>query len=242
MLIFPFIFRASNKIHFYFVLFYIQSKEIKDNKIIIKHYSCFVVVSLFKMCVLIFPFVFRPWKTAQWFALSTTPHPLGRHHRWCQCCVGFVYWFDCSNCQEKRVFKSLSTGISQILSWNGIICHLSFFVILTLFFLCISPVMLSQAAASIQWLNSMKRSTAQCKNQTHSRILQETTLITTQKGPSMTFQHDMYVMFYSEILSFSVFFCNWYYQFRCGKTLFDLFICWFVSFFSTRPVKYTVWW
>lgn len=82
------------------------------------------------MCVLIFPFVCRPWKTAKWFALSTTPHLLDRCHLWYQCCVGFVYWFDCSNCQEKRVFKSLSTGISQILSRNGIICHLSFFVIL----------------------------------------------------------------------------------------------------------------
>lgn len=88
------------------------------------------------MCVLIFPFVFRPWKTAKWFALSTTLYLLDRRHRWCQCCVGFVYWFDCINCQEKRVFKSLSTGISQILSLNGIICHLSVFVILTLFFVC----------------------------------------------------------------------------------------------------------
>lgn len=90
---------------------------------------------VFLKCVIISVFIFRPWKAAKWFALSTVTQRFEHCHHWCWCFIGFVYGFHCSICQEKKVFKSSSAGIIQTnslsernyLSWFFKLCSFSLY-------------------------------------------------------------------------------------------------------------------
>lgn len=88
-----------------------------------------LMLFLFLKCILIFVFIFRPWKAEKWLSFSPIAHLLDRWHRLWWCFVGFGYGWDCSICQEKKMFKSSSTGIiqSNCLSEVNYVSRLFFF-------------------------------------------------------------------------------------------------------------------